>query len=249
MPRGSKLASLTLTDEQQNQLQGIAQSATLPYALVVRARIILASAEGLTNAVVAKRVGVTPHTVGKWRRRFREAGIEGLHDEIRPGRPRTYDDDKVAAVINPVRRSPRSAMKTVVIGVLGCRCTQIRAETSPVEQVRLAVRLAVPRENRQTEKKIAEISGRRRAGSRMSPPARCGSGSRPPRSRRDGRPGRPLRRCGADPQRVGLERRGEAARAGGDQLPRGSRRRPSPSTERSRGARPRPASAGARPTR
>ena len=100
MPRGRKLASLTLTDEQQNQLQGMAQSATLPYALVVRARIILASAEGLTNAAVAKRVGVIPHTVGKWRRRFREAGVQGLHDEMRPGRPRTYDDDKVASVIN-----------------------------------------------------------------------------------------------------------------------------------------------------
>ena len=87
MPHGRKLASLTLTDEQQNQLQGIAQSATLPYALVVRARIILASAEGLTNTAVAKRVGVTPHTVGKWRRRFLEAGIEGLHDEIRPDGP------------------------------------------------------------------------------------------------------------------------------------------------------------------
>ena len=60
----------------------------------------LGSAEGLTNAAVAKRVGVTPHTVGKWRRRFREAGIQGLHDEIRSGRPRTYDDDKVASVIN-----------------------------------------------------------------------------------------------------------------------------------------------------
>ena len=46
MPHGRKLASLTLSDEQQNQLHGIAQSATLPYALVVRARIILASAEG-----------------------------------------------------------------------------------------------------------------------------------------------------------------------------------------------------------
>ena len=109
MPRGSKLASLTLTDEQQNQLQGIAQSATLPYALVVRARIILASAEGLTNVAVAKRVGVTPHTVGKWRRRFREAGMQGLHDEIRPGRPRTYDDDKVAAVINRALQGPPDA--------------------------------------------------------------------------------------------------------------------------------------------
>ena len=63
MPRGRKLASLTLTDEQQNQLQGIGQSTTLPYALVVRARIILASAEGLTDAAVARRVGVIPHTV------------------------------------------------------------------------------------------------------------------------------------------------------------------------------------------
>ena len=98
--RGRPLAPLTLTDEQQDQLNGIARSATLPYALVVRARMILASAEGLTNSAVARRFGVTPQTVGKWRRRFRAAGIEGLHDELRPGRPRTYDDDKVAAVIS-----------------------------------------------------------------------------------------------------------------------------------------------------
>ena len=82
MPRGSKLASLTLTDEQQNQLQGIAQSATRPYALVVRARIILASAEGLTNVAVAKRVGVTPHTVGH-RGRGREPGYPGPPAQIR----------------------------------------------------------------------------------------------------------------------------------------------------------------------
>ena len=77
MPRGRPLAPLTLTDEQQDQLNGIARSATMPYALVQRARIILASAEGLNNSVVAQRVGVTPQTVGKWRRRFRAAGIEG----------------------------------------------------------------------------------------------------------------------------------------------------------------------------
>ena len=43
----------------------------------------------------------------------------------------------------PVRRSARSPVKTVFIGFLGCRSTQICAETTPVEQVRLAVRLAV----------------------------------------------------------------------------------------------------------
>ena len=110
MPCGHSLAPLTFTDEQQDQLSGIAHSATLPYALVQRARMILASAEGLTNAAVARRVGVTPQTVGKWRRRFRAAGIQGLHDELRPGRPRTYDDDKVAAVISrALRETPDAA--------------------------------------------------------------------------------------------------------------------------------------------
>ena len=110
MPLGRPLVPLTLTDEQQDQLNGIARSATLPHALVQRAGMILASAEGSTNSAVALRFGVTPQTVGKWRRRFRAAGIEGLHDELRPGRPRTYDDDKVAAVINrALQQTPDAA--------------------------------------------------------------------------------------------------------------------------------------------
>ena len=72
--------------------------------------MILASAEGLTNSAVARCCGVTQQTVGKWRRRFRAAGIEGLHDELRPGRPRTYDDDRVAAVISrALQESPDAA--------------------------------------------------------------------------------------------------------------------------------------------
>ena len=39
-------------------------------------------------------------TVGKWRRRFHDCGMGGLHDEQLPGRPRTYDDERVAEVIN-----------------------------------------------------------------------------------------------------------------------------------------------------
>ena len=45
----------------------------------------------------------------KWRRRFRAAGVEGLHDELRPGRPRTHDDEKVAAVIDRALRKPPDA--------------------------------------------------------------------------------------------------------------------------------------------
>ena len=54
------------------------------------------------------RLGVHEHTVGKWRRRFLKDRIEGLLDEARPGRPRTIDDDQVAAVIERTLRSTPS---------------------------------------------------------------------------------------------------------------------------------------------
>jgi len=72
----------------------------MPHALVQRAQRIQAYGTGETNTTIAKRMGVTGMTVGKWRKRYREFGIESLHDELRPGRPRTYGDDKLAEGIN-----------------------------------------------------------------------------------------------------------------------------------------------------
>ena len=100
MPRGWKLAPLVLTDETQEQLEAWTRSTSMPQGLVLRARIILASAEGLSSTAVAKRLGISLPAVGKWRSRFLELGVRGLHDDARPGRPRTYDEEKVAAVIN-----------------------------------------------------------------------------------------------------------------------------------------------------
>ena len=71
----------------------------MPHGLVLRARIILTSAEGLTNTAVARQLGISLPTVGKWRKRFLDLGVQGLHDDARPGASRTYDDEKVAAVI------------------------------------------------------------------------------------------------------------------------------------------------------
>ena len=110
MPRGRPLPPLILDDDQRAQLQGVARSTSLPHGLVLRARMILGSAEGLTNRAVAERVGASPQAVGKWRRRFLERGVPGLHDELRPGRPRTYDDEKVAQVINrALQEKPENA--------------------------------------------------------------------------------------------------------------------------------------------
>ena len=100
MPRGRTIPPLTLDDEQRQQLTTVAQSSAMPFGLVQRARIILACAEGLTNTDVARRLDVSATTVGKWRRRFLDSGVTGLHDELRPGRPRSYDDERVATLIN-----------------------------------------------------------------------------------------------------------------------------------------------------
>jgi transposase len=91
---------LVLSDDEVQQLQGIASSRSLPHSIVQRAQIVLACCAGETNTSIAKRMGLTGLTVGKWRKRYRELGLEGLHDELRPGRPRTYKDDTVAEVIN-----------------------------------------------------------------------------------------------------------------------------------------------------
>ena len=68
-------------------------------AIALRARIVLACAEGLSNSEVAQRLEVSPPTVTKWRRRFVEDRLEGLSDEPRPGAPRTITDAQVEQVI------------------------------------------------------------------------------------------------------------------------------------------------------
>jgi len=59
----------------------------------------LGCAAGLSNKALAAREQVTAQTVGKWRRRFVERGLDRLLDEPRPGTPQKIDDAKVEKVI------------------------------------------------------------------------------------------------------------------------------------------------------
>ncbi len=106
---GRPMSHLVLTQEERSQLESMARARSMSAALVQRAKIVLACAEGNLNSVVAARFETTHATVGKWRRRFVNRRISGLYDELRPGKPRTIDDERVAELIHTtLHQRPRN---------------------------------------------------------------------------------------------------------------------------------------------
>ncbi len=69
---------ITLTRSERAKLQRLANGRRTEVRVVMRARIILAAARGLENREIAEEVGVTRETVGRWRSRYAENGLEGI---------------------------------------------------------------------------------------------------------------------------------------------------------------------------
>jgi transposase len=110
MRRGPRLAPVELTVQENNQLMEWTRRHKTSQALALRARIILACAQGVSNLKAAERLRVTKQTVGKWRSRFIERRLDGLLDEPRPGAPRTVDDAKIEQLIaTTLNERPREA--------------------------------------------------------------------------------------------------------------------------------------------
>ena len=109
MPTPTAVA-IELSDDERARLEAWARRRSTAQALALRARIVLAAADGVSNSEIAEREGVSRPTVTKWRKRFGESRLEGLLDEPRPGRPRTVSDDQVEAiVITTLESKPKNA--------------------------------------------------------------------------------------------------------------------------------------------
>jgi len=92
-------AMLELSEGERSELQSLARRRKTAQAAALRARIVLACAEGVENNAVAERLQVTKQTVSKWRGRFVRDRLDGLLDAPRSGAPRTIDDARVEAVV------------------------------------------------------------------------------------------------------------------------------------------------------
>jgi len=93
-------APLVLRVGDDSRLAAMLRSQTVSAAAAQRARIVLLAADGVPNAEIARRVGVSRPTVVGWRQRYAEAGMGGLADLDRPGRPALIDEaDVVVATL------------------------------------------------------------------------------------------------------------------------------------------------------
>jgi transposase len=107
---GRPTARIELSDEDTATLHRYAARARAARTLAFRSNIILACASGLRDVDVAAKLRTSAHTVGKWRKRFIENGIDGLLDEPRPGAPRKITDDEIEKlVVETLETTPKGA--------------------------------------------------------------------------------------------------------------------------------------------
>src|SRR2546428_8242240 len=113
--RGRPRVPLTLAPPERAELESFARSRALPAGLVRRAQMLLLSADAVTNPAIAERFATSVSLVSLWRRRYRDQGLAGLYGEVRPGRPRTHDDDQIATLLKQTLETrPRDATQWTV---------------------------------------------------------------------------------------------------------------------------------------
>ncbi len=93
MPRLSPYA-IELTKAEREELAARVRKYTSPYRDVIRAKIVLLAAQGLSNDVIASRLDTPRQIVSKWRKRFSRARLPGLEEEPRGGRPARFSPQR-----------------------------------------------------------------------------------------------------------------------------------------------------------
>ena len=93
MPRKSPF-SIVLSKEERVVLEVQAHQYTSPYCNVVRAKIVLLAAQGLSNDIIAARLDTPRQIVSKWRKRFVLARLPGLESQPRGGRPALFSPQR-----------------------------------------------------------------------------------------------------------------------------------------------------------
>jgi transposase len=97
-----------LTADEHTTIGRLVQAQAAPARLVRRARIIHLARGGAPVAAIARQLGLSRHGVRPWIARFNAAGMAGLDDAPRSGRPPTYQEDERSRVIGALVEAARA---------------------------------------------------------------------------------------------------------------------------------------------
>ncbi len=119
---------ITLSRDERQQLQATLHKPKGQARHLQRAQIILRAAEGMASKEIARQLQVGPAMVSKWRTRFEREGLSGLHDDHRPGRPPTLDEDEFRARLLAQLDRPAPAGHVRWDGRLLARALEVSAD-------------------------------------------------------------------------------------------------------------------------
>jgi transposase len=96
-----------LSAEERETVKRVSQARTAAARLVERTKIIALAAQGARVPAIAQELRLHPRTVRLWLKRFNAAGVDGLQDAARSGRPATYTAEQVGEVIATALTNPQ----------------------------------------------------------------------------------------------------------------------------------------------
>ncbi len=120
--RGPKPPTITLAEAERQALERFARRHTTPQQLALRARIILAAADGANNCQIARQLAVSLDMVRRWRQRWltlqpatwEDLPLEDrLSDVPRPGKPARITDEQVAKIVALACETPADSQRPI----------------------------------------------------------------------------------------------------------------------------------------
>lgn len=119
---GPKPPAVELTEEASRDLETLVRRHSTRQQIGLRARIVLAAAEGKNNATIAREEGVDVQTARRWRDRWlawqpspwRELSAEERWEDLpRPGAPARIRSDRVCQIIGMVCEAPEESGRPI----------------------------------------------------------------------------------------------------------------------------------------
>jgi transposase len=167
-----------LTDAEQATVERLAHSRTAPARQVERARIIRHASRGEDVPRIAEQLRLDAYTVRRWLHRFQAAGLGGLEDRPRAGRPPTYSPEQVATVIAAALTDPKTLDLPFASWTLDRLATflherkGIAIQRSRIDEILLGEGLRWRRHETWFGERVDPAFAEKRGGSRRSTPRR-----------------------------------------------------------------------------